>query len=317
MIPRCAIRVRARQTPSMLRFSIIIPTYNYAHYLPRALESALAQRGEDYEIIVVDDGSIDGTRDLVAASRSRANGKLVYLFQQNCGLAAARNRGIRESKGEYLLFLDADDALIPDVFERFRLTLNTHGSFDYFLGDRVVVQSKGKVTRRNVQRLSTDGRENMRTYFRESFTTICNGSVLIHRRIFDRIVFPESARLWEDQVFHSHLLALFQGHLLGYPVVTIYRHDDSLSHNVHMVRQEGPKTVKLLFDPNILPMDLMSLEKEYVARIQLAVFQRCYSRGMYKEAGQAYREAFLASPLHALRPKALRRYLKTRLRTWV
>jgi DNA-binding beta-propeller fold protein YncE len=49
----------------MLRFSIIIPTYNYAHYLPRALESALAQPGEDYEIIVVDDGSTDGTRDLV------------------------------------------------------------------------------------------------------------------------------------------------------------------------------------------------------------------------------------------------------------
>lgn len=89
--------------------SIIIPCYNQAIYLPEAIESALDQDYPNIEIIVVDDGSLDNT-----AKVARRYGKKVKLFQQgNKGLSAARNAGIREASGKYILCLDADDRILP------------------------------------------------------------------------------------------------------------------------------------------------------------------------------------------------------------
>src|SRR5919112_554735 len=92
--------------------SVIIPCYNHAHYLDQAIESVLNQSYRNFEIIVVDDGSTDETS--VVASRYER----VRLFQQeNQGLSGARNRGLGEAKGEYVVFLDADDRLVPGALE--------------------------------------------------------------------------------------------------------------------------------------------------------------------------------------------------------
>ena len=92
--------------------SAVIPCFNQAHFLNEAIDSLLAQTYPHLEIIVVDDGSTDNTAEV--ASRN-ANVRLVR--QQNSGLAAARNSGIRASQGEYLVFLDADDRLLPNAVE--------------------------------------------------------------------------------------------------------------------------------------------------------------------------------------------------------
>lgn len=93
--------------PSLV--SIIIPAYNYAHYLMLALESALAQRAEgiSIEVLVIDDGSTDGTPALAA----RYGDRIRYIRKENQGLSEARNTGIRAARGTHFLFLDADDAL--------------------------------------------------------------------------------------------------------------------------------------------------------------------------------------------------------------
>src|SRR5258708_7454977 len=90
--------------------SIVIVCYNQARYLPDAIHSALAQTFTDIEVLVVDDGSTDNTRDVV-----RSFPTIRYVYQNNQGLAAARNTGIHETTGLYLLFLDADDRLLPDA----------------------------------------------------------------------------------------------------------------------------------------------------------------------------------------------------------
>src|SRR6266542_2149387 len=92
--------------------SIVIVCYNQARYLREAIQSALAQTFADIEVLVVDDGSTDNTRD-VALSFPRVR----YIHQGNQGLAAARNTGIRETTGPYLLFLDADDRLYPEAVQ--------------------------------------------------------------------------------------------------------------------------------------------------------------------------------------------------------
>ncbi len=96
------------------KISVIIPTYNSARYLPEAIESVLAQSYRDFEIIVIDDGSTDNTKDVVRPYRDR----IIYLHGDNAGPSAARNRGIRASSGPYVAFLDADDLWYPDKLKR-------------------------------------------------------------------------------------------------------------------------------------------------------------------------------------------------------
>ena len=91
----------------MTRLSIVIPVYNGANYLREAIESALAQTFRNVEVLVVDDGSTDET-----AAVARSFRDVRYLYQENRGLAAARNTGLRESSGRFVVFLDADDRLL-------------------------------------------------------------------------------------------------------------------------------------------------------------------------------------------------------------
>jgi glycosyltransferase involved in cell wall biosynthesis len=89
------------------RVSVIIPTYNYGHYISYSIESALCQAIEDIEIIVVDDGSTDSTVDIV----KKFDDNIRYIIQENKGLSSARNTGINCSTGEFIQFLDSDDIL--------------------------------------------------------------------------------------------------------------------------------------------------------------------------------------------------------------
>jgi glycosyltransferase involved in cell wall biosynthesis len=93
----------------MPRVSIIIPTYNRKAFVSQAVESVLAQSYEDYELIVVDDGSTDGTRKAL----QRYEKRLLYLSQANQGVSAARNNGLTYAQGEFVAFLDSDDLWLP------------------------------------------------------------------------------------------------------------------------------------------------------------------------------------------------------------
>jgi glycosyltransferase involved in cell wall biosynthesis len=98
----------------MPRVSIIIPTFNLARYIGRTLESVFAQTYTDYEVIVIDDGSTDETREVLA----HYAGKLRYHHQMNKGVAAARNEGLTQAAGELIAYLDADDMWYPQKLER-------------------------------------------------------------------------------------------------------------------------------------------------------------------------------------------------------
>jgi len=95
--------------------TVVIPAYNYAHYLPATIGSILSQTHREFEIIVVDDGSTDATKEVVEAIRDE---RVRYVWQKNAGLPAARNTGIRNARHELIGLIDADDLWWPQMLER-------------------------------------------------------------------------------------------------------------------------------------------------------------------------------------------------------
>lgn len=98
----------------MARVDILIPAYNTARFLPAALESVEAQTFTDWRILLIDDGSTDGTRDVVAPFRKRLGPKFEYIWKANAGLSAARNTGLSLASAEFIALLDADDVWLPE-----------------------------------------------------------------------------------------------------------------------------------------------------------------------------------------------------------
>ena len=98
-------------------FSIIIPTYNRAHMIDVAIQSVLDQTSSNWELIIVDDGSTDDTKEVVEQFNDP---RIKYVYQENQERSAARNRGILVSNGEWICFLDSDDEFPSERLERFK-----------------------------------------------------------------------------------------------------------------------------------------------------------------------------------------------------
>ena len=113
------------------RVSVIIPSYNYAQFLEAAVDSVLKQTYPHWEIAIVDDGSTDDTPRVAAALLERAPGRIRYHRRTNAGVSAARNFGIENTSGEFIMPLDADDALMPNAVEEFVKALRANPKAGY------------------------------------------------------------------------------------------------------------------------------------------------------------------------------------------
>ena len=97
-----------------MKVSVVIPSYNYGNLVESSIRSVLDQTRPPYEIIVVDDGSTDNTRQVL----DKYSDRIRYIYQENAGPSAARNSGIKASRGEYIAFLDSDDVWLPYKLEK-------------------------------------------------------------------------------------------------------------------------------------------------------------------------------------------------------
>src|SRR5688572_11938068 len=105
-------------------FSVILPTYNRAHLISKAIESMLAQSYQSWELIIVDDGSTDNTKEVISGfSDARIN----YIYQKNSERSAARNNGIAHSRGRYICFLDSDDYFMTNHLENMHKAIEASG----------------------------------------------------------------------------------------------------------------------------------------------------------------------------------------------
>ena len=107
------------------KISVVIPTYNRAHCIEVCVQSVLTQSYENLEVIVVDDGSSDNSRDILARL-AESDPRINVLHQDNSGVSSARNTGIRASQGEYIAFLDSDDRWYPEKLEKQLEAISEH-----------------------------------------------------------------------------------------------------------------------------------------------------------------------------------------------
>jgi glycosyltransferase involved in cell wall biosynthesis len=159
--------------------SVIIPCYNQAGFLPEAIESALEQAYTNREVLVVDDGSADRTAQVAAAYPA-----VHYIRQENSGLSAARNTGLKQSRGEYLVFLDADDRLLPKALEIGVDSLRQHPACAFASGYCRIIAADGMLLdERKPHRISS---EPYLEFLRGNYIW-CPASVIYRRSTFDLV----------------------------------------------------------------------------------------------------------------------------------
>ena len=120
-----------------VKISVIVPVYNLEKELPRCLQSILAQTHRNLEVIAVDDGSSDGSREVLTEFAAR-DGRVKPVFKENGGVTSARLRGVLESSGDWVGFVDGDDEIEPDMYERLLANAGQYGADISHCGYRMV-----------------------------------------------------------------------------------------------------------------------------------------------------------------------------------
>lgn len=210
-------------------FSIILPTYNRAHLLPRAVDSVLAQTFADYELIIVDDASTDGTREVVS---SFADPRIVYLRQdENQGVSAARNAGICRARGDWITFFDDDDELLPSALQAIDDLFQKQPSSVGFCwcGIRIVrVTSAGEMIWREKK---WEAGFNGKPPALKKFTHLYVGTgyaLTVRKECFDAIgLFDESLPVFVDLDLLIRLGQEFDGTAVPGVHVKVYRHEEN------------------------------------------------------------------------------------------
>ncbi|QDT18005.1 glycosyltransferase family 2 protein [Alienimonas californiensis] len=294
-------------------FSVVIPTYNYGRFLRAAVESVLEQPGDDYETIVVDDGSTDDTpavlEQFLAELPQRVRDRVRFVRQENAGPSAARNRGAAAAKGDYLVFLDADDRLLPGALERLR-SYAADGGFDLIFGGYEAVTPAGRRTPRRAKPLRDSNLRNFKRFLRRRLGSVRLGAAAIRRSRFMELRFPEGVHHHEDVVLVAQLLAT--GRCVSFPEITLsaLKHPDSLRHDLKGLESASTAAAEALFDPAVLPAEMMAMRREYQSDFFLTQFGALARAGRYAEARAVYRRAVREYPRHLLRWPKLRRYLR-------
>jgi glycosyltransferase involved in cell wall biosynthesis len=203
--------------------SVILPTYNRGWILTEAIDSVLAQDYKEYELIVVDDGSTDNTREILDTYGQ----DILVLRQANKGVSAARNRGIAESGGQLVAFLDSDDLWLPRKLSR---------QVDYFnLNPDAVINQTEEIWMRNGVRVNPKDRHRKPSgmIFERSLglCLVSPSAVMIQKTLFDAVgAFDENLPACEDYDLWLRISCRYPVHLIDTPLI-IKRggHGDQLS----------------------------------------------------------------------------------------
>lgn len=268
--------------------SVILPTYNRAPFLERAMGSVLAQRRPCGELLVVDDGSTDNTADLVARWAASASVPVRYLHQENRGAAAARNTGIRAARGELLAFLDSDDWWLPNKLELQAAALADNPG--------TLIAHTREIWFRHGQRVNQKKKHDPPhgDIFLPSLAMCVVGmsTVLARRQLFDRYgFFDESLPCCEDYELWLRVGAHEPFHLVPQPLIA---KDGGRADQLSQIHRLGMDVYRIRALQSLLARGALSPAQRSATLAELARKCTIYGQGCVKhgrfEEGQRYLE---------------------------
>jgi len=262
----------------MADVSTVITSHNYAQYLPAAIDSVLAQTNPAREIIVVDDGSSDDTERVVASYQTQIH----YVRQANQGVAVARNRGIAESRGRYVAFLDADDLWLPRKLELQAEALSrradcracaaAHRSFGPKLSPRFV--GRREEHRSLVEALVLSG-----NVAGIPSTMLCERSLFAEVGGFD----PDLGDCadWDMWVRIASITAVAR---VNEPLVAYRHHDRNMTRNVTLREHDSVRVLQKAFAMKSLPAELRARRSRVFARNYMVLAGSYLHAGSYRNS---------------------------------
>lgn len=224
----CVVDIMPDKKPKV---SVIIPTYNRAHILGRAIQSVLDQTYQDFEIIVVDDGSTDNTEEVV---KNFNDERIVYhLYGKNRGVAAARNIGIKLSKAEYIAFQDSDDVWYPDKLEKTMKNIKEIKNIDFIFSCGKIIKDGEIVgyTGNHSWINKSPKKELIRKLFMGNFIPT-QGVVVKKDKIIQVGGFDESFPSASDHELWLRLIPICNFHFIGEPLFDIHFSEKCITSNV-------------------------------------------------------------------------------------
>ena len=188
----------------MPEISIIIPVYNVENYLSRCMESVLNQTFKDYEIILIDDGSTDGS-SIICKNYVEKDNRIRYMDQENQGLGKTRNIGIEAANGNYILFIDSDDYISENMLEILFDNILSSGADIASCGIYNVYKSKCIPQYSEIERFTCQNEEAFRLLLIGEKIPGSSCNKLIKAEVLRQVRYPEGI-LYEDVAFHTALM---------------------------------------------------------------------------------------------------------------
>jgi glycosyltransferase involved in cell wall biosynthesis len=251
--------------------SVIIPTYNRKHIIEGAIKSALNQTFKDYEIIVVDDGSTDGTREFLESLSI----PITIISKENGGVSSARNVGIQNAKGKYIAFLDSDDAWLPDKLKMQVEYLESHPDMPLVYTDEYIEVNGEVLPQMRFQRadVGDDVKDNFLLSGFVQKTPIHTSAVMVQKSILDEVgYFNETLKIHEDSELWNRISKKYQFGYIDTPLA-IFRYKDGVEHlmkdflsDSELSKEEGKKYLKLyeeMHKDDMTDEIRMSIEESY------------------------------------------------------
>ena len=199
----------------MNKISFIIPVYNCGQYLEMCIKNIVDTNLTNYEIILIDDGSSDNTRS-ICVRMSNIYSEIHYIYQKNQGVSSARNRGLKEAKGEFILFIDADDSFIKDklvellkvVESNKKIDLAIYGmTFDYYYHGKCYRSDELSYPITGIMGKKCWNREFVNLYSTNALSPVWNKVFRKDILVKNQICFNEDMFLYEDLEFSLRYLA--------------------------------------------------------------------------------------------------------------
>ena len=257
--------------------SVIIPTYNRASWLTGAIDSVLNQTFQDFELIVIDDGSTDGTREIVAEYGDRVQ----YFYQFNRGPASARNLGIKHAQADSITFLDSDDRWLRGKLQRQYDLMKGNSDVKICYTNEIWIRRGVRVNQKKIHQKYSG-------WIYQKCLPLCiisPSSVMIHREVFAKVgLFDEDFLVCEDYDLWLRVSQYFPITFINEPlIIKNGGHEDQLSHRLWGMDRFRVQALEKRLQENYLPLDDRKATIDMLNYKCKILANGCFKRGKTKD----------------------------------